>query len=566
MPEGGETEERQPSIWTGISRAVLIFFVVNFISGHIFGQNKQVQQQQTATTDNQEKKPSVVPANNGLVLYPIWPSGTLFDLEMFVSTDSAEFAGEPYVRVEDINIREPSLDVKKSIEVPVDENVVARNASLYAHFVMTRKDQDGKFHEVREISSYMPQKREIKKRNLLEDHGNEPEEEEEPVKIVPHYHPNITFAFVNSNDAVAIGGMHPSVKKYYHEERPLREGDEKGYYYPVLFDNTFWQLDSQFRELNQTGTVSLNFNLYVTPMWKFQMLATMRDAFKQQKESGGANMEEEVKRVLTETNPYLLVLTMAVSALHTLFEFLALKSDVSHWRGRTDKVGVSVRSIVANVVMQLIIMLYLLDNNESTNKTVLFTQGMGILVEAWKITKAVDIKFNQNGKWISITDKHELSETEKRTQEYDEIIFKYMYMAAVPLILAYAVYSLMYKTHKSWYSFVIETLVGSVYAYGFLMLVPSIYINYRLKSVAHMSKKAMTYKFLNTFIDDLFAFVIKMPWLHRLATLRDDIIFFVYLYQTWIYRVDYSRVNELGQAGPEQQANENAKDDDKKNI
>ena len=59
----------------------------------------------------------------------------------------------------------------------------------------------------------------------------------------------------------------------------------------------------------------------------------------------------------------------------------------------------------------------------------------------------------------------------------------------------------------------------------------------------------MTYKVLNTFIDDLFAFTIKMPTLHRLATLRDDVIFFVYLYQSWKYRVDYSRVNEFGQGG-----------------
>lgn len=84
------------------------------------------------------------------------------------------------------------------------------------------------------------------------------------------------------------------------------------------------------------------------------------------------------------------------------------------------------------------------------------------------------------------------------------------------------------------------------------MQVPSLYINYRLKSVAHMPARAMTYKFLNTFIDDLFAFTIKMPTLHRLATLRDDVIFFVYLYQAWAYKVDYSRVNEFGQ-GPDEE-------------
>lgn len=64
-----------------------------------------------------------------------------------------------------------------------------------------------------------------------------------------------------------------------------------------------------------------------------------------------------------------------------------------------------------------------------------------------------------------------------------------------------------------------------------------------------MPGKALTYKFLNTFIDDLFAFTVKMPWLHRLATLRDDVIFFVWLYQGWKYKVDYKRVNEFGQGG-----------------
>lgn len=44
-----------------------------------------------------------------------------------------------------------------------------------------------------------------------------------------------------------------------------------------------------------------------------------------------------------------------------------------------------------------------------------------------------------------------------------------------------------------------------------------------------------------------------MPTLHRLATLRDDVIFFVYLYQSWKYKVDYSRVIEFGQGGNEEE-------------
>ena len=47
-----------------------------------------------------------------------------------------------------------------------------------------------------------------------------------------------------------------------------------------------------------------------------------------------------------------------------------------------------------------------------------------------------------------------------------------------------------------------------------------------------------------------------MPILHRLATFRDDIIFFIWLYQKWVYKVDYSRVNEFGQGGEEEEEKE----------
>ena len=56
---------------------------------------------------------------------------------------------------------------------------------------------------------------------------------------------------------------------------------------------------------------------------------------------------------------------------------------------------------------------------------------------------------------------------------------------------------------------------------GFIMMTPQLFINYKLKSVAHLPWRMMTYKALNTFIDDLFAFVIKMPTLYRIGCFRD---------------------------------------------
>lgn len=53
------------------------------------------------------------------------------------------------------------------------------------------------------------------------------------------------------------------------------------------------------------------------------------------------------------------------------------------------------------------------------------------------------------------------------------------------------------------------------------MMTPQLFINYKLKSVAHLPWRMMTYKALNTFIDDIFAFVIKMPTLYRLGCFRD---------------------------------------------
>jgi hypothetical protein len=69
---------------------------------------------------------------------------------------------------------------------------------------------------------------------------------------------------------------------------------------------------------------------------------------------------------------------------------------------------------------------------------------------------------------------------------------------------------------------------------------------------------------VDRFIDDLFAFTIKMPTLHRLATLRDDVIYFIALYQSWIYRVDHRRVNEFGQGGDEEGEDEAVNEGEKK--
>jgi hypothetical protein len=120
---------------------------------------------------------------------------------------------------------------------------------------------------------------------------------------------------------------------------------------------------------------------------------------------------------------------------------------------------------------------------------------------------------------------------------------RYLSYVLYPLCFGGAVYSLVYTPHKSWWSWTIQSVVNGVYAFGFLFMLPQLFVNYKLKSVAHLPWRAFMYKAFNTFIDDLFAFIITMPTAHRVACFRDDIVFLIYLYQRYLYPVDKSRID-----------------------
>lgn len=589
----GENAGGEKSIYSSLIQAVGIFLLIQFAISQFTGGNKS-----SSSTDggsvgkanyNFDQRPEInaianyskVPNN----VAPLWPDDSTLDLQIYVTSVIAPFGSQGELVVDEKNLKmgdyKDVREVATTIKIPTE---VQNNGTLWAHFLLglsgselnpTHKNYNPHTasHFYRPLNQYLPRKRFRKLKNLLdaaEEADNAPDEPK-GIQIGSFYHPNFTVAIIPNTGVQNWRSIHPALRgNIVLEPTGARdETGENGWYYPVVFLNTFWQLRSHMTELNDTvKEMPLNIQLKNLQGWKYNLMASMDQGIKESQmkaasgtpiPGGGDGSElEKFKEILLDTNMYLLGTTFFVSILHMIFEALAFKNDISHWRKKKDNIGTSVRTIVANVFMQLIIFLYLVDNSEGTSWMILASQGFGILLEAWKITKTVNVVVrppSPNSPWsflpyvIIFEDKHKLSDVEKKTQEYDQIAFRYLYIIAVPLLLAYAVYSLIYESHKSWYSFIITTLVGSVYAYGFLMMVPSLYINYRLKSVAHMPSKAMTYKFLNTFIDDLFAFTIRMPTLHRLATLRDDVIFFVWLYQKWQYKVDYTRVNEFGQGG-----------------
>jgi hypothetical protein len=305
---------------------------------------------------------------------------------------------------------------------------------------------------------------------------------------------------------------------------------------------------------------------------KFLFYVQFQESFSLHENWGtmGAREIDEMKRIFLETNPYFLALTVFISILHLVFEYLAFSNDVTFWRGRTDFKGLSLRSVAVSCYFSTVTFLYLLDGDE-TSWTVLAPSGIGVLIEYWKFTKTVTVErlppakgqthvHGETSGPASPNDPQtpagglniwrwriQFNKTYNRskTHRYDEIAMRYLFYLTVPCLLGYTVYSALNDTYKGWYSFFITTQVRFIYFTGFVLMTPQIFINYKMKSVTCLPWKTFVYKALNTFIDDLFAFIIKMPTLHRLACFRDDIVFIVLLYQRWIYPVDKKRTEDI---------------------
>lgn len=123
---------------------------------------------------------------------------------------------------------------------------------------------------------------------------------------------------------------------------------------------------------------------------------------------------------------------------------------------------------------------------------------------------------------------------------------KFLSYLMYPLCISGAIYSYLYLQNKSWYSWITNGLISGVYAFGFLSMVPQLFINYKLKSVGHLQMSTLMYKGLNTFISDVFSGIITTPGPHQLACFRDDVVFLIYLYQRRFYPMSKSRSRDYG--------------------
>ncbi|XP_059615846.1 putative lipid scramblase CLPTM1 [Phlebotomus argentipes] len=568
-------QQRQPSRMESffaitkslIIRALVIYFISSFF------------RRPAAPATDPNAKPGA-PAGPKTTAWNYFENGAMFDLYVYVSEDYnfADFHRSEFLVWQQMGLvyndwtsgRDRDGVFTHSTQIPATERV-QNNGSIYIHAYVVKSGQSPNPHDTdnyagrhvsysRRLLNKFKRIKHSKTHNLITGESTNPHsaemDEQTVTEIVSHWHPNLTINLVTDQTNWVRG----SVPAPFDEYITFLPGGHT--YLPVLFFNDYWNMMRDYQPLNKTTKV-LELHLTFQPLSLFKWQLYAAQAMKNKWTSGiFSELTEEqdedqdsLKEALLDTSPLILGLTAAVSILHSVFEILAFKNDIQFWNNRKSLEGLSVRSVFFGVFQSVIVLLYVLDND--TNFMIRISCFIGLGIEVWKIQKVVNIHVNREalifGFLPRITFSDKGSYVESSTKQYDKLAFKYLGWLCFPLLIGYSAYSLVYNEHKGWYSFVLNMLYGFLLTFGFIMMTPQLFINYKLKSVAHLPWRMMTYKFLNTFIDDIFAFVIKMPTMYRLGCFRDDIVFFVFLYQRWIYKVDVKRVNEFGFSGEMEQ-------------
>uniref|UniRef100_H9G8F4 CLPTM1 regulator of GABA type A receptor forward trafficking n=1 Tax=Anolis carolinensis TaxID=28377 RepID=H9G8F4_ANOCA len=547
-----QPQQQPPNAWQVIKGVLFRIFIIWAISSW-FRRGPAPQDQTTAGGAPR------APSRN------LFPKDTLMDLHVYISehehfTDfnatSALFWEQRDLVYGDWSSGENSDGCYEHYaELDIPESV-QHNGSIYIHVYFTKSgfhpDPKQKnlyrrlatVHTSRMINKYKRRRFQKTKNLLTGETEADPEmikraEDYGPVEVISHWHPNLTINIVDDHTPWVKGSVPPPLDQY------VKFDAVSGDYYPILYFNDYWNLQKDYFPINET-VEQLPFRLSFCPLslWRWQLYAAQstKSPWNFLGEDLYEQSDEEQDSVKVSGN-----VPMKLPCFFlTYFVISVFSQNIQFWNSRQSLEGLSVRSVFFGVFQSLVVLLYILDNE--TNFVVQVSVFIGLLIDLWKITKVMDVRLDRDNKFAGIfprlTFKDKSTYIESSTKVYDDVSFR-LYCITIlyhSIILQYCYSRVSLIQHKRAGRMLDKRIC-------FITMTPQLFINYKLKSVAHLPWRMLTYKALNTFIDDLFAFVIKMPMMYRIGCLRDDVVFFIYLYQRWIYRVDLSRVNEFGISG-----------------
>ena len=340
------------------------------------------------------------------------------------------------------------------------------------------------------------------------------------------------------------------LKKPFHEvfrHRIVTTQDQTSYY-PILYENSFWMRQdhlTSLHDMKEGSRLQVKLLFYPISLTKFTVMEQFVRGLESQKSWGLSEYEvDEIKRIFAETNPYFFVPDSMCE--YTPYALRISRLQERHFiLAKTRRFYGFIRSYR---LLEYLFSIYyyplpLGQQNKLDYPCLLYFR------DSPRVLETMQAHYHQKTpeKFFRITPQLKLQYRDTKTNQFDDQAMRYLSYVLSPFLLIYATYCLVHEKFKGWYSFFLHTQVSFIYAAGFVFMTPQLFINYKLKSVAHLPWKTFIYKALNTVVDDFFAFIVQMPLLHRLACFRDDVVFLVLLYQWWTYPVDYSRTNEFGQ-------------------
>ena len=359
---------------SSILQSIAVFLLIQYATNQFFGKKAANDGSSTGSSSGSvgsipqfSERPNMANIHNATYspkgIAPLWPMDSAIDMSIYVSTSlvlpSLSSVPPETLVLEEKNFRigdyKDTRQIETSFAVPEQAQ---KNGTLFAHFYVALSGHPldptaagystaSAEHFVRPLNHYIHKKKQRKLKSLLDKgEGNSAEEPESEESITSgptvgsFYHPNFTLSIVPDSGVQNYPSLHPAVRKHVELERTSARdaSGQNGWYYPIVFVNTFWQLKSQMTELNSTvDRVPLYITLNNLANWKFSLLASLDEGMKQQATqaangavpAGGDGSEmEKIKEVLLDTNIYLLGTTVVVSIFHMIFEGLAFKNDI----------------------------------------------------------------------------------------------------------------------------------------------------------------------------------------------------------------------------------------------
>ncbi|KAF7708634.1 hypothetical protein HF521_017691 [Silurus meridionalis] len=361
----------------------------------------------------------------------------------------------------------------------------------------------------------------------------QPQKGTEMQNVMSYWKSHITLNMMTEDFTFNNAAVPSDLRRYIKIVEDVKK-DKKKIYLPLLLIDEMRSRLKDLIEMNSTTkAVPLTISYETITLRKFRMWIHIQGVIYSLKHFGFSEERlDEIKGMFVETGLHILLLSILVPAFHLSFEVFAMKNDVSFWRGKKSLAGISRRSVIWRCFSTVVIFFYMVE--EQTSWLTLIPMGCLALIELWKVSRVFAL-------WSRFKDGR-ADDIERATEEHDSRAMKFLLYLMYPLCISGAVYSFIYLRNKStWYFWIMNSLISGVYAVGFLSMVPQLFVNYKMKSVAQLPMSVLLYKGLNTFISDIFSGVLSTPGPHPLACFRDDVIFLIYLYQRRIYHVNKSR-------------------------